>query len=220
MRMLRFLFAFLLLASAASAQTLVHPEKVVIKPKLADRTDAALTVWGGVTNGSTGTVMIDADGTVGGWTINTNYLEHSRGWIYSLSTGSAFASFGNPPPLNNYSIGVLLGWSGTPAAGEAVLWLYGDATNYLRWESGKLVWKAANAWLDGSGDLYANAAATTDSFYPLVINGSYKILSKTDGSDGTLCTGYTAIATLTVEKGLITGATCWTHSEPFDRSPR
>jgi hypothetical protein len=175
----------------------LYYEKPIIDQKLSLKSNVGHTHNPGIISATSG--------TIGLWTIDQTgiYETHTR------LDGTGYLSFGNNPAHNwggigwTSGLGVWLGWDyghtdindlatvfqndpeGNATAAGPKLALYQDANNYLVWTGSKLLIKAANFKLDGSGNLTASNAtlsgtitASAGSIGNWLISGS-QLQSKT-----------------------------------------
>jgi hypothetical protein len=101
-------------------------------------------------------------GWIGGWVIDSAKIANDN--VYLASAG--YLALGDTPPsVFGSNVGVWLGWSTTTAndaggaatsANKPKLSMYADANNWLQWTGTKLLVKAANFTLDGSGNITAS----------------------------------------------------------------
>lgn len=99
-------------------------------------------------------IQIAGNSTIAGWNIDSTTI-YQTGAVLS-STG--YVSFGATPPTTyGNNLGAWLGFTG----GKAKFSLYNNSNNYFQWDGDKLLIKAANFTLDGSGNITASSANIT-----------------------------------------------------------
>ncbi len=159
-------------------------------------------------------LALDSTAQIAGWSFDASKLSNTNVHINS----SGYISMGaTPPTAYGNNVGAWLGYSS-----GAKLSLYADANNYLQWDGGKLLVKAANFTLDSSGNLTASNAtisgaitATSGSFTGTVTAGAGTIGGFTIGASTisstniTLTSGTSASIKLGSATAFGTGTGVW-----------